>query len=47
MEGGYDLHTPSFFVARDRGKALPRLHKARVEAIRVDAHKRFWNSDLP
>ncbi len=32
------------FIACHRGKSLPRLHKARVEAIRVDAHKRFWNS---
>jgi len=27
---------PSFFIARNRGKSLPRLRKAR-ETIRVDA----------
>ncbi len=34
MKSGFvntDLHPPPVFVARDRGKSLSRLHKARIE----------------
>ena len=29
---------PPVFIARDRGKSRPRLHKASVKAIRVSRH---------
>ena len=32
-----ELSLLQFFPARDRGKSLPRLHKARVEVPRIKA----------
>ncbi len=31
------LAHPQFFLARDRGRSPPRLHKARVEVTRIKA----------
>ena len=46
VNGMYSLAHPQFFLARDRGKSPPRLHKARVEVNGIKASMTF-NLALP